>query len=90
MAGAQATSVDNDLIHRIEAALRAQFPQDTVDVTAGYGTNLHVLVVSRRFDDLSEKAKQDLLWSAIDHAQLTDAEKTRISLMLAYSPASLK
>jgi acid stress-induced BolA-like protein IbaG/YrbA len=90
MAGAQAPSVDDDLIERITAALRTQFPQDTVDVSPGYGKNLHVVVVSRRFDEMSEREKQDMLWSAMDQAELSEAEKTRISLMLAYSPANLK
>ncbi|MBN2196315.1 MAG: hypothetical protein JW751_26110 [Polyangiaceae bacterium] len=90
MPGAQATSVTDDLIPRIEAALRGEFPHDTVDVSPGYGSNLHVLVVSRRFDGMSERERQELLWSVIDRADLTDAEKTRISLLLAYSPGSLK
>ena len=90
MAGAQATSVDDDLIGRITAALRTQFPQDTVDVSPGYGKNLHVVVVSRRFDDMIEREKQDVLWSAIDQADLSEEERTRISLVLAYSPANLK
>ena len=90
MAGAQATTVDDELIGRITAALRTEFPHDTVDVSHGYGNNLHVVVVSRRFDDMSETEKQELLWSVIDRSDLIDVEKSRISLMLAYSPGSLK
>ena len=30
------------LLGRIEAALRQQFPTDTVDVTAGYANNIHI------------------------------------------------
>lgn len=78
------------LLGRIEAALRQEFPTDTVDVTAGYANNVHIVIVSRRFDGLGEGEKQDLLWSILDHASFTDAEKGRISLMLAYSPANLK
>jgi hypothetical protein len=39
---------------------------------------------------MSETEKQELLWSVIDRSDLIDAEKSRISLMLAYSPGSLK
>ncbi len=78
------------LLGRIEAALRPEFPTDTVDVTAGYANNIHIVVVSRRFDGLGESEKQELLWSILDQGNFTDAEKGRISLMLTYSPANLK
>lgn len=77
---------------KIERILRAQFPQqgETVDVSDGSGDNIHVIVVSRKFDDLGEKSKQDLLWRAIDESDLTDAEKVKISMILPYSPDDLK
>jgi acid stress-induced BolA-like protein IbaG/YrbA len=77
---------------KIERILRAQFPQqgETVDVSDGSGDNIHVVVVSRQFDHMREKSKQDLLWGAIDRSDLTDGEKVKISMILPYSPDDLK
>ena len=74
----------------LEKAFREEFPNDTVDLSDGYQNNIHVLVVSRRFDAMSEKAKQDVLWGVIDTTDLTDAEKTLISLVYPVSPAEVK
>jgi hypothetical protein len=56
----------------------------------GYGDNIHIIVVSRKFDGMREKEKQELLWRAIDESDLSDAEKVLISLILPYSPGDLK
>jgi len=74
----------------LEKAFRKEFPRDTVDLSDGYQNNIHVLVVSRRFDDMSEEAKQDVLWGVIDATDLTDAEKVLISLVYPVSPAEVK
>jgi len=74
----------------IEAEYRKEFPNDTVDVSDGYADNIHVVVVSRRFDDLDEQHKQDLLWSILDRTSLTDDEKGLVSLLLPVSPAQIK
>ena len=74
----------------LEVALRKEFPDDTVDISDGYQDNIHVLVVSRRFDPLSEQEKQDLLWGIIDATDLTKDEKVLISLVLPYSPSEIK
>jgi len=74
----------------IENAFREEFPRDTVDLSDGYKNNIHVLVVSRSFDDMSEKDKQDILWGVIDATDLTDAEKALISLVYPVSPAEIK
>lgn len=71
-------------------ALRAEFPHDTVDVSDGYGDNIHVMVVSRQFDSLSEAQKQDALWKIIDSTDLHDDEKLLISLIYPVSPAEIK
>ena len=75
---------------KIETILRARFPGETVDVSDGHGDNIHVIVVSRQFDGMREKEKQDLLWSVIDASDLSNAEKVKISLILPYSPGDLK
>jgi len=74
----------------LDGAFRQEFPKDTVDLSDGYQNNIHVVVVSRRFDGMEEKAKQDLLWSVIDATDLTDAEKHLISLVHPVSPAEVK
>ena len=81
---------DPELKKQIEDILRARFPSETVDVSDGHAENIHVIVVSRQFDGLREREKQDLLWSAIDQSALTDGQKTQISMILPYSPADLK
>jgi acid stress-induced BolA-like protein IbaG/YrbA len=74
----------------IARALRAQFKDDTVDVSDGYKDNIHVVVVSRKFDKMSEKQKQQYVWDLIDASPLTAAEKSLISLVYPISPAEIK
>lgn len=81
---------DPQLKKKIHDILSAEFPGETVDVSDGHGNNIHVIVVSRKFDGMREKEKQDRLWSAIDTGKLSDAEKVLISMILPYSPSDLK
>ena len=74
----------------LEQALRQEFPHDTVDVSDGYQDNIHILVVSRRFDKMDEQQKQDLLWGVIDRIDLTEGEKALISLVMPLSPTEIK
>jgi hypothetical protein len=83
--------IDRERVKRtLEAAFRQQFPTDTVDISDGYGDNIHVLVVSRQFDTLSEQVKDDLMWSIIQKAPLSDDERHLISLVMPVSPAEIK
>jgi acid stress-induced BolA-like protein IbaG/YrbA len=75
---------------QIRNILQQEFPSETVDVSDGHADNIHVVVVSHRFTGMTEKAKQDLLWGAIDRSDLPDADKVKISLILPYSPSDLK
>jgi acid stress-induced BolA-like protein IbaG/YrbA len=59
-----------------------------VDVSDGYGANVHVVVVSRLFDGKSDRERADELWAMLE--PLTDDEKLRVSLIVPYSPAELK
>lgn len=78
-------------IKRILAAvLRAAFPNDTIDVSDGYKDNIHVMVVSRKFDRMNERKKQDYLWQLIDGSPLSEREKRLISLVYPLSPAEIK
>lgn len=80
-----------DLIKKLlEKALRAEFSNDTVDISDGFADNIHVLVVSRKFDGLSENEKQDWIWRMIESAELNPAELRLISLVLPLSPAEIK
>jgi acid stress-induced BolA-like protein IbaG/YrbA len=84
-------AVQDPLVERIRQILKATFRDDTVDVSlSGIRDNIHVIVVSRAFDQMQENAKQEHLWSLIDQSNLTAEEKARISLILAYSPDDLK
>lgn len=74
----------------VEKALRREFPTDTVDISDGYKDNIHVLVVSRKFDPLDERRQGEMLWTLIDATELTPDEKGLLSLVLAVSPALLK
>ena len=74
----------------LESAIRAEFPNDTVDISDGYKDNIHVLVVSRRFDTMTDAEQNDLLWDLIKKAGLGDGERSLISLALAVSPAMIK
>ena len=74
----------------LEVALRQAFPRDTVDISDGYQDNIHVLVVSREFDDLGEQQKQERLWKLIDATDLSKEEKLLISLVLPLSPDDVK
>lgn len=79
----------NEIKREIREALKRAFPEDTVDVSDGYADNIHVLVVSRKFDAMEEQAKQDMLWGLIDK-QIPPAESRLISLVLPLSPAEIK
>ena len=83
-------AADASLKQKIEELLKAEFPGETVDVSDGYKDNIHIVVVSRKFNDMREKEKLDAVWQIIDGSDLTDAPKTLISLVAPYSPRELK
>ena len=84
--------VGNGLLQRIEEILRQKLLGDTiVDVSpSGIRDKIHVLVVSRQLDGLSERQKQEFVWSALEGAGLDQAELGRISLVLPLSVDELK
>ena len=82
---------DPELKKRIENILRKHFPKDTVDISDGYSENIHIVVVSRKFDGKKSAESCDMIWAMLDETGiLTDEEQHRISLILPYSPAELK
>jgi hypothetical protein len=74
----------------LEGVFRREFPNDTVDVSDGYRDNIHVIVVSRRFDRMAERKRGSLMWSILDRAPLTKDEKLKVSLLYALSPEQIK
>ncbi len=83
---------------RIAEVLRkdSKLKRDTIiDVSrSGIRDNLHVLVVSRGLDDLSEPQKQEYLWSLLEDAAknrlLTKTELRRITVVLPFSVEELR
>jgi ribosomal protein S3AE len=74
----------------LREAFRKRFPNDTVDISDGYKENIHVMVVSREFDEMREDVKRELMWEIIDSTTLSEDEKTLISLVYPVSPAEIK
>ena len=70
----------------LEKAFRKEFNGDTVDVSHGYGNNIHIVVVSRKFQGKRDRIRQDWLWTIVDRTNLTDDEKGLISLLYPVSP----
>jgi hypothetical protein len=74
----------------IRAKLRETFKDDTIDLSDGYDENIHIVVVSRKFDKMGEKSRQAYLWRLIEKTNLTETEKDLVTVLLAYSPGELK
>lgn len=64
-------------------------PDDAVDVSDGPEDSIHVVIVSRKFDGLRMKEKNDLIWSHLLE-QLKPDEWGRVSLSVGASPEEIK
>ena len=64
-------------------------PDDLVDVSDGVDGNVHVVVVSRKFDGKRISEKNDLIWSELV-SKLTPDEWGKISLSVGASPEEIK
>jgi stress-induced morphogen len=83
---------DAALISKIHDVLKKGFfkdDADLVDVSDGYDDNIHVVVVSRKFDGRRESEKHDLIWSDLI-AHLSPDEWGRITLSIGVSPEEIK
>lgn len=79
------------LLDKLYGILKSHFPDETVDVSrSGIRDNVHVIVVSKKFDPYRERQKQEYLWDLIDHTDLTEEEKARISMILPLSVRELR
>ncbi len=80
-----------DLKEKIEVALKHgtfRDPHDLVDVTDGPADDIHVVVVSRKFDDLPTD-RRELIWSDL-MTKLKPEEWGKVTLSIAVSPQQLK
>jgi acid stress-induced BolA-like protein IbaG/YrbA len=78
-----------DFKKRVEKVFEEAFPEAVVDVSSGYGGNVHVVLVSKRFNRMSEEDKQALAWD-VARGQLAADELLRVSIIFAYGPRELK
>lgn len=63
--------------------------EDFVDVSDGSGNYIHLVIVSRKFDGLRLKEKNNLIWSQL-MKNLAPEEWGNISLSVGFSPEELK
>lgn len=80
------------LLAKIRQVLKSgHFPgeDDFVDVSEGDDGGIHVVVVSRKFDEKRPKEKRDLIWTDL-MAGLTQAEWSQVTLAVARSPEEVK
>ncbi|MHC4091808.1 MAG: hypothetical protein ACYSUQ_10595 [Planctomycetota bacterium] len=74
------------VLDQIEGILRQHYPHDTVDVSlSGVRDNIHVIVVSRSLDNMTERQKQEHLWELLKGGGLDSEVLDRISMILPLS-----
>ena len=79
------------VVAKIMSLLKSEFPDSFVDVSlSGIRDNIHILVMSRSFDNMTEKKKQQKLWAIIENSDLTEPEKARVSMIIPLSPDEFK
>lgn len=62
---------------------------DAVDVSDGHDENIHVVVVSRKFDGRRLREKNEFLWSILTE-QLAPDDWGRVTLTIGVSPEDIK
>lgn len=62
---------------------------DLVDVSDGSDDNIHLVIVSRKFDGRRMKEKHDLIWSLLTR-ELPPDEWGKVSLSIGASPEEIK
>jgi hypothetical protein len=83
---------DIALKNRIREALKQGYfkdPEDLVDVSDGYDGNVHVVIVSRKFDGRRMKEKHDLIWTELT-GHLRPEEWGQVTLSIGVSPEEIK
>jgi len=83
---------DIELKTRIKGLLKGGYfpdPDDLVDVSDGDDDNVHIVVVSRKFDGLRFQEKNDLIWGELI-AKLKEPEWQKVSLSVGVTPEEIK
>lgn len=83
---------DANLKNRIRDVLKHGYfsnADDLVDVSDGPDDDVHIVVVSRKFDGRRMKEKQDLIWSDLSRS-LAPEEWGKITLSIGVSPEEVK
>jgi hypothetical protein len=83
---------DEQLRNKIREVLKHGYfkdPDDLVDVSDGPDDNIHVVVVSRKFDGRRMTEKNDLIWSDLLQ-NLQPDEWGKITLSIGASPEEIK
>lgn len=89
--GGQAVA-DERTKQRVAEALKTSYfkdPSDLVDVSDGLDDNIHVVVVSRKFDGQRLREKNDLIWSILTR-ELKPEEWGQVTLSVGVSPEEIK
>jgi len=81
------TDVTTEKISKIIKSYLKNSNDYYVDVSlSGISDNIHIIVVSRFFDDMKEKQKHDYIWDLIENSDLNREERLRISMVNVMSP----
>jgi stress-induced morphogen len=83
---------DEQLKQHIHATLKQIYfsdEDDLVDVSDGPDDSVHLVVVSRKFDGMRLKDKNDLVWKLL-YGNLPQEAWERISLAICTSPEEIK
>lgn len=83
---------DSDLKRKIHDVLKDAYFKDScdlVDVSDGPDDDIHIVIVSRKFDGRRMKEKNDLIWSLLVQ-NLPPEEWGKVSLSVGTSPEEIK
>jgi len=81
----------DELCEKIERILSLKFKNSGVDASLSYvRNNIHVVIVSRFFDGLTEDLRHGLVYGFLDESDLKEEEIKRISLFALLSPDDVK
>jgi stress-induced morphogen len=83
---------DTRLKAKIEKVLRKAYfadASDYIDVSDGDDADIHIVIVSRKFNGMRLKAKHDLIWDALMEG-LKPEEWQKITLSVGKSPDEIK
>ena len=77
------TFANPDLAHKVETALRTEFPNAAIELRPNYQGLIHAIIVSPSFNRMTEREKQERVWNTL-HSALGDAADD-VTLAVAYS-----